>query len=147
MSMRIGIIICDRYRSCGGGKCFRAFHRREGAFDIYKEDENAEIVGFANCGGCPGGNIEYVPEEMKKNGAKVIHFATGFIVGYPPCPYINHFREFIKEKFDMEVVVGTHPIPQQYFDTHSKLGTWESSALRELITATVTNEGLRQSYD
>jgi hypothetical protein len=77
----------------------------------------------------------------------VIHFATGFIVGFPPCPYINYFREFIKEKFDMGVITGIHPIPQQYFDTHSKLGTWESSALRGLITATVTSKTLRQSYD
>ena len=77
----------------------------------------------------------------------MIHFATGFIVGFTPCPYINHFREFIKEKFEMEVIVGTHPISQQCFDTHSKLGTWESSALRGLITATVTSEALRQSYD
>ncbi len=84
---------------------------------------------------------------MKKNGAEVIHFATGLIVGYPPCPYINHFWDFIKEKFDMEVVVGTHPIPQKYFDTHSILGTWESSPLKELIKATLTNERFRQSYD
>lgn len=145
--MKIGIIICDRYHSCGGGKCFRAFHRREGAFDIYREDENAEIVGFASCGGCPGGNIEYVPEEMKKNGAEVIHFATGFIVGYPPCPYIDHFREFIQEKFDMKVIVGTHPVPQKYFNTHSKLGTWDSTAFKDLIKATLTNERLRLLYD
>jgi predicted metal-binding protein len=145
--MKIGIIICNRYGSCGGGKCFRAFHRREGAFDVYKEDEHAEIVGFANCGGCPGGNIEYVPEEMKKNGAEIIHLATGFIVGYPPCPHIKHFRDLIKERFDMEVIVGTHPIPQKYLNTHLKLGTWESSPMRGLITATLTNKRLRQSYD
>jgi len=24
---------------------------------------------------------------MKKNGAEMIHLATGFVVGYPPCPY------------------------------------------------------------
>jgi predicted metal-binding protein len=32
---RIGIIICDRYRSCAGGKCFRAVREREGAFAAY----------------------------------------------------------------------------------------------------------------
>ena len=73
---KIGIIICDRYRSCGGGKCFRALQEREGAFDIYDKDENVEVVGYTNCGGCPGGNIEYAPEEMKNNGAETIHFAT-----------------------------------------------------------------------
>ena len=52
--MKIGIIICDRYRSCGGG--------------------------------CPGGNVEHVPEEMIRNGAEAIHLDTGLVVGYPPCP-------------------------------------------------------------
>jgi len=144
---KIGIIICDRYRSCAGGKCFRALQNREGAFDIYKKDENVEIVGYTSCGGCPGGNIEYAPEEMKKNGAEVVHFATGFIVGYPPCPYIDHFRTFIKEKYDMKVVVGTHPIPEKYRITHSKLGTWESPEWDELINPTFADEKIRLAYD
>ena len=33
--VRVGIIICDRYRSCAGGKCFRAVRNREGAFSAY----------------------------------------------------------------------------------------------------------------
>jgi predicted metal-binding protein len=70
-------------------------------------------VGYPNCGGCPGGNIEYAPEEMKKNGADVIHVATGFLVGYPPCPHIDYFQRFIQEKYGVPVVVGTHPIPQK----------------------------------
>jgi len=144
---KIGIIICDRYRNCGGGKCFRALHNREGAFDIYKEDENVEVVGYSTCGGCPGGNIEYVPEEMKKNGAEVIHFATGFMVGYPPCPYIKHFQDMIREKYNMKVVIGTHPIPQKYYDTHSKLGTWESESWKELIKPSLANERIRLLYD
>jgi hypothetical protein len=31
-NVKIGIIICDRYRSCGGGKCFRAMRERTGEF-------------------------------------------------------------------------------------------------------------------
>ena len=120
---KIGIIICDRYRSCGGGKCFRALREREGAFDIYDKDKNVEVVGYTSCGGCPGGNIEYASEEMKNNGAEAIHFATGFVVGYPPCPYIDYFKRFVEEKYDMKVIVGTHPIPQKYYSTHTKLGT------------------------
>jgi len=144
---KIGIIICDRYRSCGGGKCFRALHNREGAFDIYDKDENVEVVGYSTCGGCPGGNMEYVPEEMKKNGAEVIHFATGFVVGYPPCPYIKYFQELIREKFDMRVIVGTHPIPQKYYDTHSRLGTWASDNYRVLLKPTLATEKIRLLYD
>ena len=36
---KIGIIICDRYRSCGGGKCFRALRERRGGFARYVADE------------------------------------------------------------------------------------------------------------
>ncbi|MCK4754917.1 MAG: CGGC domain-containing protein, partial [Calditrichia bacterium] len=34
-TQKLGIIICDRYRRCAGGKCFRALRNREGAFSIY----------------------------------------------------------------------------------------------------------------
>ena len=144
---KIGIIICDRYRSCGGGKCFRSLKNREGAFDIYPRDEEVEVVGYTTCGGCPGGNIEYAPEEMKNNGAEVIHFATGMVVGYPPCPYIGHFKAFIEEKYGLKVVVGTHPIPQKYFITHNHLGTWETEEWQELIRPTLTDEETRKAYD
>ncbi len=144
---KIGIIICDRYRSCAGGKCFRALQNREGAFNIYKDSEDVELVGYTSCGGCPGGNIEYAPEEMKKNGADVVHFATGFIVGYPPCPYINHFKEFIREKYGMKVVVGTHPIPEKYLITHTKLETWKASEWNELLEPTMCDEKTRLAYN
>ena len=110
---KIGIIICDRYRSCAGGKCFRALQNREGAFDIYGKDEDVELVGYTSCGGCPGGNIEYTPEELRKNGAEVIHFATGFIVGYPPCPYIDHFQKFIEDKYKGNIHKFSHQMNTQ----------------------------------
>ena len=143
---KIGIIICDRYRTCAGGKCLRSLRERVGAFSVYKGKE-VELVGYTTCGGCPGGNIEYAPEEMKKNGATVVHFATGMIVGYPPCPYIGYFKKFIEEKYNLEVVIGTHPIPQKYYNVHMKLGTWETPEWRELIKPTLTDEKTRLSYD
>jgi predicted metal-binding protein len=129
---RIGIIICDRYHTCAGGKCFRSFRNREGAFDRYKY-EDAEIAAFTTCGGCPGGNVEYTPEEMIKNGVSVIHLATGLVVGYPPCPRLDYFTRFIPEKYGIEVVVGTHPIPQKYYTTHMNLGTWKGEAMQRFI--------------
>jgi len=81
--VRVGVIICHRYHTCAGGKCLRAMKNREGAFSIYAGKE-VELVGYTTCGGCPGGNIEYAPAEMIKNGATVIHLATGMVVGYPP---------------------------------------------------------------
>ena len=143
---KIGIIICDRYDRCGGGKCFKSLKNREGAFDIYQH-EDVEIVGYTTCGGCPGGNIEYVPEEMVKNGADTIHLATGMVVGYPPCPRVDYFKKYIEERFQVKVVVGTHPIPEQYYQTHQKLGTWDSPAWQELIQPTLTNAETRLEYN
>ena len=145
-TVKIGIIICDRYRDCAGGKCFRSLKNRQGAFDSYKNLE-IEVVGYTTCGGCPGGNVEYAPAEMKKNGAEIIHFATGLVVGYPPCPYLFHFREFIKTKYNLEVVTGTHPIPQNYYDTHKKLGTWKSADWKEILAPIFTDEETRRAYD
>ncbi len=84
---------------------------------------------------------------MKRNGAEVVHLATGMIVGYPPCPRISYFVKFLREKYGLEVVVGTHPIPQNYYVTHTKLGTWEGAAWKELIAPTLTDEAIRCAYD
>ena len=144
--LKIGIIICDRYKTCAGGKCFRAIRNREGAFDIYKH-QDIELIGYTTCGGCPGGNIEYAPEEMKNNGAEVIHFATGMLVGYPPCPYINYFRNFIETKYEIKVVVGTHPIPEKYFLIHNKLNTWSDNEWDELLKPSLNEKNIRIAYD
>jgi len=129
---KIGIVICGRYQTCGGGKCFRSVRERTGGFARYPKSEPVEVVGFSYCGGCPGGNIEYVPEEMKKNGAEVIHLATGLVVGYPPCPYIRQFKEFIESRYGIPVVVGTHPIPLKYLEAHRKLPFWDDMKMEEL---------------
>lgn len=144
--VKIGIIICNRYKTCAGGKCFRAMRNREGAFHTYR-DEDLELVGYTTCDGCPGGNIEYAPEEMIKNGAEVIHLATGFVVGYPPCPYINQFREFIEKKYKVKVIIGTHPIPQKYYLIHTALSTWESKEWKTTVQPTLTDEQTRLAYD
>jgi predicted metal-binding protein len=142
----ISIIVCHRYHTCAGGKCFRAMRCREGAFSLYKEEE-IEIVGYTTCGGCPGGNVEYAPAEMKKNGADVIHLATGLVVGYPPCPRLQAFSEFIPAKFGLNVVIGTHPIPQNYYLMHQALGTWQSERWQHRIKHVVASEEQRLAYD
>lgn len=144
---KIGIIICDRYRNCAGGKCFRAMKNHEGAFSVYDEHTNLELAAYTTCGGCPGGNIEYAPKEMLKNGVEVIHLATGLVVGYPPCPYIDHFKRFIEEEYKIPVVIGTHPIPQKYWLTHQKLKTWETEEWQKFIIPTTANEKIRLAYD
>ena len=91
--------------------------------------------------------MEYAPAEMKKNGAEVVHLATGLVVGYPPCPRLEAFDGFLGEKYGLEVVVGTHPIPENYYQTHQKLGTWTSPRWQELIQHVVTDEETRRAYD
>ena len=144
--IKLGIIICDRYRRCAGGKCFRALRKREGAFNIYR-GKSVELVGYTTCDGCPGGNIEYLVEEMKGNGVEKIHLATGMMVGYPPCPYMEYFRDFIQNKYNIAVIFGTHPIPEKYLQMHQKLGTWNNSKWSDLIGPTLVNEKLRISYN
>jgi len=143
---KIGIIICHRYRTCAGGKCLRSMRNREGAFSRYA-DKEIELVGYTTCDGCPGGNVEYTGEEMVKNGAQVIHFATGMFVGYPPCPYIGTFKSFLEERYGVEVVLGTHPIPRKYFILHSQLGTWEDPEWQTLLAEIITNEDTQLTYD
>ncbi|MFC1543634.1 CGGC domain-containing protein [Gemmatimonadota bacterium] len=142
--MRIGIIICDRYRTCGGGKCLRSVRDRAGAFSRYPADEPLEVVGYTTCDGCPGGNVEYVPEEMINNGAEAIHLATGMVVGYPPCPHLDYFQSFITERYGIPVVVGTHPIPEKYRLVHANLPSWPVLADNDPLMAT---EEIRLAYD
>jgi predicted metal-binding protein len=144
--LKVGIIICGRYGTCAGGKCFRALREREGAFEAYA-GRDVELVGYTTCGGCPGGNVEYAPEEMKKNGAEVIHLATGLLVGYPPCPRLEYFLKFIPEKFGLRVAVGTHPIPQKYWLIHQKMNTWRGPHWRGLLQATIADPEVRLAYD
>jgi len=119
---------------------------REGAFSIYADSE-VELVGYTTCNGCPGGNIENTGEEMIKNGAQVIHLATGLLVGYPPCPYIDSFTNFLENRYNVKVILGTHPIPQKYLDMHTQLGTWEDPCWQSRLEASMTDEKTRKDYN
>jgi predicted metal-binding protein len=145
---KVGIIICGRYQNCGGGKCLRAMREHAGGFARYPEEEELQLVGYSYCGGCPGGNIEYVPEEMIINDAQVIHLATGMVVGYPPCPRVRQFKEFIETKYKIPVVVGTHPIPLKYYNTHRQLTSWDALRMNEIAAPLMReNEEIMSSYD
>jgi len=119
---------------------------REGAFSIYANTE-IELVGFTTCDGCPGGNIEYAGDEMVKNGAQIIHLATGLLVGYPPCPYIDTFKKFLEKRYNIKVVLGTHPIPQKYLDMHTELGSWKDPIWQPILAATMTDVETRLAYN
>lgn len=145
--VKIGIIVCDRNRTCTGGKCFMSIRDRSGAFSSYSEDEPIEVVGWITCGGCPGERLEFAAAEMKKYGAEVIHLATGFLAGYPPCPYIRDFVEYIKSYVNLPVVVGTHPMPQNYIKTHQKLGDWNRAGVTKYVEKLSADKKASVKYD
>jgi len=60
---------------------------------------------------------------------------------------MEYFRDFITEKYGMEVVFGTHPIPQKYYATHSVLNTWKNLSKKGVLDQTLANEQIRLSYD
>lgn len=84
---------------------------------------------------------------MKNNGADTVHLATGLVVGYPPCPHLDYFREFIPRKFGMEVVVGPHPVPEKCNLVHRKLGTWPGMAAMDDLKHLLADQKTRLAYD
>jgi hypothetical protein len=68
-------------------------------------------------------------------------------VGYPPCPYIQTFKSFLENRYDVEVVLGTHPIPEKYLEMHTSLGTWEDPVWEDWLQATMCDQAMRKSYN
>ncbi|MBS7620383.1 CGGC domain-containing protein [Candidatus Bathyarchaeota archaeon] len=145
--VKIGIIICDRNRTCTGNKCFMSIREKDGAFSRYPKDEPIDVVGFIACGGCPGERLEFSPADMKKYGAEVIYLATCFLAGYPPCPYIDDFKNYIEKVVGLPVVVGSHPMPQNYIDAHEEIGDWDKDKIREYLKGLIEIREASLKYD
>jgi hypothetical protein len=73
---------------------------------------------------------------MVKNGAEAIHLATGLVVGFPPCPWLDYFKDYIESRFEVPVVIGTHPIPEHYAEAHGKLTSCDEVLFRADLMAT-----------
>ncbi len=121
--VKVGIMICDRNRTCTGNKCFKSIIERDGVFADYPKSEHIEVVGWMACGGCPGERLEAAPADMKKYGAEVIYLA-----GYPICSYIEDHKKYIENVVGLPVKVGTHPMPANYVKMHAKAGDWKRDA-------------------
>jgi len=123
--VKVGVMICDRNRTCTGNKCFKSIIERDGAFAKHSKDEPIEVVGWMACGGCPGERLETAPADMKKYGAEVIYLASCYLAGYPICPYIEDHKKYIENVVGLPVKVGTHPMPSNYIRAHAKAGDWK----------------------
>ena len=89
-----------------------------------------------------------MPAEFLKNGCDIVHLATGLVVGYPPGPRLRQFQIFIEEQFKLPVVVGTHPIPLKYLETHGSLPFWKQTDMKELASHLMTeSRELMESYN
>jgi len=47
----------------------------------------------------------------------------------------------------LEVVVGTHPVPQKYYLIHQEMNTWNGPHWKNLLRATIANPAVRLAYD
>jgi len=145
--VKIGVMICDRNRKCTGNKCFKSMLERDGVFSEYPPDEPIEVVGWMSCGGCPGERLEFAPTDMKKYGAEVIYLASCYLAGYPVCPYIRDHKTYIENVVGLPVVVGTHPMPQNYIDAHEKAGDWDRDDAREFLKNVTGDPEAARKYD
>lgn len=95
--MKVGIIRCMQTEDyCPGTTDFRMLREKKGVFEGIEED--IELIGFINCGGCPAKKAVLRARELVKRGADTIAFASciqkGSPIGYP-CPFAKKMREII----------------------------------------------------
>ena len=95
--MKVGIIRCMQTEDyCPGTTDFRMVREKKGVFEGI--DEDIEVIGFINCGGCPTKKAVLRARELVRRGADTIVFASciqkGTPIGYP-CPFAKKMKEII----------------------------------------------------
>ena len=105
--MKVGIIRCMQTEDyCPGTTDFKMIKNHMGAFEGV--DEEIELIGFANCGGCPGKRALLRAKEMVRRGADTIAFASciqkGTPIGYP-CPFAKKMRDVVEKGLDPEIKI------------------------------------------
>ena len=110
--MKVGIIRCMQTEDfCPGSADFKAIREKTGAFEGVEEE--IEIVGFINCGGCPGKKAVLRARELVRRGADTIVFASciqkGTPIGYP-CPFAKRMKEIVAAAVgdEMKLIDYTH---------------------------------------
>lgn len=102
----------------GCSRCLVAFNRRVGVFERYK-DQDAEVMGLLNCGGCPGAGIVPRLAQVKLWNAPMEEKPTKIHIGpclADHCPHSETIIKKITTKSGIETIIGTHPyIPADIF--------------------------------
>lgn len=98
-SIRLSIIRCMQTEDyCPGTTDFKFIREKKGAFENITED--IEIIGFVNCGGCPGKKAVLRARKLVEKGADTIVFASCITRGNPigyPCPLAKKMKEIIQK--------------------------------------------------
>ena len=108
--MRLGIIRCMQTEDyCPGTADFKAIRNKTGVFAGVEEE--IELVGFTNCGGCPGKRVALRVKELLRRGADTVAFAScvrkGTPIGYP-CPFADAMRALVERTVGEEVRLLDH---------------------------------------
>ncbi len=95
--MKLGIIRCRQTEEhCPGTGCFRTVRQKSGSLEGVGGD--IEIIGFTNCGGCPGKKAFWKARGLVERGADTIVFSScigkGTPMGYP-CPFAKKMRDMV----------------------------------------------------
>ena len=112
--MKLGIIRCMQTEDyCPGSRDFKTLRERKGAFAGV---DDIELVGFINCGGCPGKKVVLRANSLVSQGADTIAFASciqkGTPIGYP-CPFHARMKTLLKAGLPehIRILDYTHDAP------------------------------------
>ena len=105
--MKLGLIRCKETENfCPGTRDVQTIKEKSGALSYVKED--IEIIGFIDCGGCPGKVAILRARELVKRGADTIAFTScigkGTPIGYP-CPFAKKMKELVKKDLGEKIQI------------------------------------------
>ena len=105
--MKVGIIRCMQTEDyCPGTTDFKFIKEKKGAFA--KAEGDVEIIGFVNCGGCPGKRALARARLLIEHGADTIAFSSCIKKGNPlgyPCPFAKKMIETVTNDIDKEIKI------------------------------------------
>ena len=106
---KVGIIRCrETIDMCPGIMCFRSAEKHTGAFEELGE---AQIIGFVDCGGCPGKRAISRAKKMEELGANVIMLASCISQGTPidfVCPHLESIKTTLEKKLNPKTALMTY---------------------------------------
>ena len=115
--MNVGIIRCYQTRDyCPGVLDFKAIRERTGVFADVLADEPINIIGFIDCGGCPGKKAILRARSLVSQGADTIVFASCITKGTPigyPCPFAKRMQDLVRSDVgeSIHILDHTHDAP------------------------------------